>query len=688
MGKSRPDDHFDGDDLFDDFQDEDVFDNIDTDTLLSSPVIARSQKRPTDEDDDQEKHAAPATKRQKSGHTAAHPNLASQRIALAKKILSSAGKSLCYQIPAIAFEEMDLQDGSRSAGEHGIAIVVSPLIALMKDQVDALKKRDIAADCLDSSKSWPEQQVVNAALRDGKLRLLYCAPERLNNEGFVEMIKHVRGGVRLLAVDEAHCISEWGHSFRPDYLKVARLAVEIQAERVVCLTATATPAVAQDVCKAFNISPQGVFRTSPYRPNLSLNAKGVREKMEKYDLIYSFLRKNPGPTLVYVTLQEQAVNLAGDLRSQGFDAKAFHAGMKADEKKAVQDCFMANKVRIVVATIAFGMGIDKPDIRNVIHFDLANSLEEYSQQVGRAGRDGKPSTCMFYLCPEDFYLRENFARGDVPAKESLEGLLHDIFNAEVVDLPVGHVFTQEHYKQTNTFDIRSSPLGTIYAALELQFGLIRAITPEYSEYKFKPRPSYHALVKTEKSPEAKAIFQNAKKAKEWYSINLTEAITTQPGRLSRADLVRKLNQWHETGHLELKASGVRHKYRILKELPRTSAEIDNLTGQLMEDLERREQAALDRSQQVQDLITGNTCYALGLAQHFDRKKFNAILAACCDRDDPRFLARIAFGIKSPRLTKQGLDKQAVFRSMADHQFSCLLAEFTKVCHAAKVKRKA
>lgn len=651
------------------------------------------------------------------------------------------------QIPAIAFEEMDLQDGSRSAGEHGIAIVVSPLIALMKDQVDALKKRDIAADCLDSSKSWPEQQVVNAALRDGKLRLLYCAPERLNNEGFVEMIKHVRGGVRLLAVDEAHCISEWGHSFRPDYLKVARLAVEIQAERVVCLTATATPAVAQDVCKAFNISPQGVFRTSPYRPNLSLNAKGVREKMEKYDLIYSFLRKNPGPTLVYVTLQEQAVNLAGDLRSQGFDAKAFHAGMKADEKKAVQDCFMANKVRIVVATIAFGMGIDKPDIRNVIHFDLANSLEEYSQQVGRAGRDGKPSTCMFYLCPEDFYLRENFARGDVPAKESLEGLLHDIFNAEVVDLPVGHVFTQEHYKQTNTFDIRSSPLGTIYAALELQFGLIRAITPEYSEYKFKPRPSYHALVKTEKSPEAKAIFQNAKKAKEWYSINLTEAITTQPGRLSRADLVRKLNQWHETGHLELKASGVRHKYRILKELPRTSAEIDNLTGQLMEDLERREQAALDRSQQVQDLITGNTCYALGLAQHFgmelpggkskcghcshcagervpqpakppawiDRKKFNAILAACCDRDDPRFLARIAFGIKSPRLTKQGLDKQAVFRSMADHQFSastrsvagpvcpvllandvladlwrlqCLLAEFTKVCHAAKVKRKA
>lgn len=188
---------------------------------------------------------------------------------------------------------------------------------------------------------------------------------------------HVRGGVRLLAVDEAHCISEWGHAFRPDYLKVARFAKEIEAERVVCLTATATPTVAKDVCKAFDIPDTGLFKTPTYRPNLRLMARSFQTKKESYPELRSFLKRHLGPTIIYVTLQKHTEELAEQLGKHGFKARPFHAGMKPEEKTECQEVFMASTDLIVVATIAFGMGIDKANIRNVIHYDIPRSLEGY-----------------------------------------------------------------------------------------------------------------------------------------------------------------------------------------------------------------------------------------------------------------------------------------------------------------------
>ncbi|KAB5517483.1 ATP-dependent DNA helicase recQ [Coniochaeta sp. 2T2.1] len=627
---------------------------------------------------------------------------------------TGAGKSLCYQIPAIAFERLDLLDGSRRPGEHGITIVVSPLIALMKDQVDALQKRGIAADCMDSTKTWPEQQAISAAMREGKLRLLYCAPERLNNEGFVETMKYVKGGVRLVAVDEAHCVSEWGHSFRPEYLKVARFVTEIKAERVICLTATATPKVADDICAAFKIPKSAVFRTSPYRPNLELQAMAVKSKQEKYEPIFYFLRTHPGPTLVYVTLQQQATSMASDLRNQGFKAAAFHAGMKVEEKRKVQDDFMANRIAIVCATIAFGMGIDKPDIRNVVHFDLPSTIEEYSQQIGRAGRDGKPSSCMYYMSADDFYLRENFARGDLPSRESLRSLLQDIFSPTVVKLREGEVFKTSPYTQSRDFDVRQGPLNVIYATLELRFGLIRAITPEYSKYEFIASPSYYSLKHADKSREGQEIYSSATKGKsknaKWYSVDPTD-ISNRTG-LRRADIVRRLQQLHDTGAIEQRAGGVEPRFRVLKPLPQTDKDIWELTRSLYADLEKKEQDALDRMKQVAALITGQKCFAAALASYFgmdlpggkkkcghctfcltgkqiilpprptervDMGKIKAVLKACSARDDPRFLARVAFGIKSPRVTKLKLDKDPVFMSLADHSFEALMREFTKAC---------
>ncbi len=219
----------------------------------------------------------------------------------------------------------------------------------MKDQVDALKRRGIAADCMDSLKSWNEMQQIHLALRKGELRLLYCAPERLNNEGFITTIMNVPGGIRLVAIDEAHCISEWGHAFRPDYLKIARFVEEINARSVICLTATATPKVAQDVCNAFKIKQSCAFRTSPYRPNLQLLAQAVHSKDEntKWEELFCFLRAHPGSTLIYVALQEQAETHAKVLRQQGFKAQAFHAGMKAEDKIRIQNDFMASRIPIV-----------------------------------------------------------------------------------------------------------------------------------------------------------------------------------------------------------------------------------------------------------------------------------------------------------------------------------------------------
>ncbi|KAJ8129591.1 hypothetical protein O1611_g4045 [Lasiodiplodia mahajangana] len=630
---------------------------------------------------------------------------------------TGAGKSLCYQIPGIAFEELDTaglteRQSKTAAIGSGITIVVSPLIALMKDQVDALKRRGIPAACLDSTKTYDEIKAINASMQEGRLRILYCAPERLNNEGFVESMKFVPGGIRLVAVDEAHCISEWGHSFRPDYLKVARFVNEIKAERVICLTATATPRVADDVRKAFDIKESNVFRTSPYRPNLQLHAEAVKTKEEKFPRLLKFLNDHDGPTLVYVTIQKQAEDLANRLSKQGHDAAVFHAGLPTERKLQTQDDFMAGRVRIVVATIAFGMGIDKADIRNILHYDISSTVEEYSQQVGRAGRDGKPSFCMLYLCRDDFWLRENFVRGDLPSRQSLQRLLEDIFLEQPrAKLPDdGEVIKLNQLALGKEHDVRPNPLGIILATIELRFGLIRAITPEYSSYQFEAGPGYDTRIKQDTSPAAKAIATHSKRARKWINIDVN-AVAKETGLL-RADLIRKLNEFNDKGLIRLKASGVVNRYKILKKPPSTPKEIGKITDKLHAEMEDREVDAMKRFQVVCDLLTDSKCFARALTGYFgmdlpdgkqkcghcthcltrkpvvlppkpdppiDKAGIAAILDACDVRDDPRFLARVAFGIKSPRVTQLKLDKKDVFGSLEDHDFKSLLKEFTKAC---------
>ncbi|KAJ5051927.1 uncharacterized protein L3040_001690 [Drepanopeziza brunnea f. sp. 'multigermtubi'] len=626
---------------------------------------------------------------------------------------TGGGKSLCYQIPALAFAEEDKRTAIRGEGESGITLVVSPLIALMKDQVDALVRRGIKAASFDSSKPREEYLHTCEMLRSGELKILYCAPERLNNEGFLQQMMHVRGGVRLLAVDEAHCISEWGHAFRPEYLKVSRFATEIRAERVVCLTATATPQVASDICKAFNIDEEaGLFRTSTYRKNLQLLAESGKTKQDLYPKLFNFLKQNPGPTIIYVTIQKQTEMLALDLVRQGFNAKSFHAGMETAAKTALQNEFMRRDDLIIVATIAFGMGIDKANIRNVVHYNLPSSLESYSQEIGRSGRDGKISKCMFYVCGEDLHLREMFARGDLPSLKGVQDLLEEIFSTAHAE--VGSEIKLSLYTQSREYDIRDSTLKNIYAQLELTYGLIRATTPMYTKYSYAAGPSYESTVSRDQSPAAIAVRGFAKKAVKLHHIDV-DAASSRYG-LERTELIRKLNDWNESRVIDLKPTGVLNVYKVMQKVPK-KAEIERLAQQIHATMEKREREALQRTNDMLELITSKACFSKSLARHFgddiggdecghctwcmthqavvqqlpppvdlNLAALKAVLDRVSDRDDARFLTRVAFGISSPRVTTLKLSKDPVFGSMADHDFSKLLKAFTAACAAANKKR--
>ena len=594
---------------------------------------------------------------------------------------TGSGKSLCYQLPSLVLP--------------GLTLVVSPLIALMKDQIDQLKKRNIPAERLDSTLSADEVRTVMAQARSGDLRMLYVAPERFNNERFRDSIQQMQ--VSLFAVDEAHCISEWGHNFRPDYLKLAQFSKLCRAERRFALTATATPKVLEDICRFFDIQPECAIRTGFYRSNLTLLTTPMTFR-EREGALRERVARYPGPQIVYVTLQRTAEEVAEMLAQAGFSARPYHAGMRDEDRAEVQDWFLESDSAIVVATIAFGMGIDKPNIRAITHFNLPKSLENYSQEIGRSGRDGLPSSCEMFVCPDDLNTLENFIYGDTPGLGSVRGLLSEVFSQ-------GDNFDVSLYDLSYEHDIRPLVISTLMTYLELD-GYLEGGTPFYAKYRFQPHiPSreMESHFEGERREFLHNVFRQVKAGRTWMHIDAELAARAIGSNRER--VVRALDYLESKGWMDVKAEGVRNRYRCLKR----PDDPDELAEELyLRGLERENREA-ERLGQVLELAAHTGCQVSHLCEHFGE----ALDAPCghCSvclhgpapmdglerRDepidpaiweqaqqareshpdplaDPRAFSRFLCGLTSPRISRGKLTSHRYFGALSHVPFERVLAE--------------
>ena len=348
---------------------------------------------------------------------------------------TGSGKSLCYQFTATQLPNLTL--------------VISPLIALMHDQLAFLQSKGIPSASLDSTQTKEESQAVMQQVRNGQIKILMISVERFKNERFRRFIQGVP--ISMLVVDEAHCISEWGHNFRPDYLKLPQYQQELNIPLVLLLTATATRRVQKDMALKFNIAPNHIVQTGFYRHNLDIDLISAQGQ-DKQALLRQVLNDTQGAGIVYVTQQKTADELAATLQQSGYSAVSYHAGLGNEVRAAIQNDFMAGQTRIIVATIAFGMGIDKSDIRFVVHYDLPKSIENYSQEIGRAGRDGQPSRCVMLASLDGLHVLENFVYGDTPEPHAIQVLLQEIFS-----YTINGEWETQAYGLSQTTNIRAPP---------------------------------------------------------------------------------------------------------------------------------------------------------------------------------------------------------------------------------------
>lgn len=320
---------------------------------------------------------------------------------------TGGGKSLCYQIPAIAFE--------------GMTLVISPLIALMQDQIQALIKVGISAASITSQLDFEEINEVLNQCRLGKIKLLYIAPERLQSQLFINSLNELN--IDLIAIDEAHCISQWGHDFRPAYLKISDIREILPKAPILALTATAIPKVQEEIISSLKLKNVRVFKTTLKRNNLIHKVKITQNELD--DLYYE-LKRNPGSSIVFVRTRRQTYEIAQFLTEKGLNADFFHARLPDEEKKAKQEIWTKSDHQIMVSTNAFGMGIDKSNVRSIIHMDLPNSLEAYVQEAGRAGRDGLRSEAVLFLQTNAIEKIENIFKSNLPTRDEYEKI-HRLF---------------------------------------------------------------------------------------------------------------------------------------------------------------------------------------------------------------------------------------------------------------------
>jgi len=524
------------------------------------------------------------------------------------------GKSLCFQLPSQILP--------------GLTVVVSPLISLMKDQCDSLRQKGIAAVRIDQSVSPESFRDGWQSIQRGEAKLLYVAPERFFNERFPAQLGAVE--ISLLAIDEAHCMSQWGHSFRPDYLRLPELVEQFRIGQTLALTATATPIVVRDIRKTFAIDSKNWVRLSSHRANLRIHCTPVRTDTRDAVLIDRLCggdassgsatsrsgtpktkrsKRSKRPTIIYVTRRNTAEQLAETLSEAGFEPMVYHAGLSAEQREAVQREFLAGTDSILIGTIAFGMGVDKPDIRNVIHYNPSQSIESFSQEIGRGGRDGRACDCETLLVPEDQVSLMNLAASDLPSDASLVALLERLTGQPATfHLALGKL----------GWEINLSTQAVAATLLRLQTaGYLRCLPMRYDAYRITPMFTNQTTIDrcAEDHREAvTAVLASLSKGKRGFRINLVVA-ANQYG-IDRDRLLAAIEQSAIAGLWNVTSLDSMHGYEWAKPITRPKSVINAIRKHAFEQFER----SGDRVRGMMDFLAGGQCYGIALAEHFGSRR--------------------------------------------------------------------
>lgn len=518
---------------------------------------------------------------------------------------TGSGKSLCYQLTALHLPH--------------VTLVVSPLLALMKDQLEFLAGKGIAAASIDSTLSGDESQQVMADVRSGKIKILMVSVERFKNERFRQFINAVP--ISMLVVDEAHCISEWGHNFRPDYLKLPVYCQELNISLVLLLTATATKKVKNDMAAKFSIQPEHIIQTGFYRPNLDLSVVPVAEA-EKSQLLVQKIREQQqtfvlsnAAGIVYVTLQHGAERVAAYLHAAGINAVAYHAGFDSDKRQQIQNDFMQGRIDVVVATIAFGMGIDKSNIRFVMHYDLPKSIENYSQEIGRAGRDGQPSNCLTLANLDGLNTVENFVYGDTPELSAIEFLLENIRHESKPSKKELNVTEWELQVVglSNASNIRQLPLKTLLVQLEMM-KIIKPMYAYFAEFKYKflqDKESILAMFKGERREFLQAIFSTSQFKKVWGAPDFDALFNAYQADRSR--VITALDYLAEKQLIELESKKMTEVFQVYQE----ALHNPELAGILHHYFVDKEEKEIKRIASLVRFFELEKCLSSNLARYFD-----------------------------------------------------------------------